>query len=48
MRSTVCLPKRTAETYTAHCTVISAVQFNKVYLTPPSAGKLSEHWRGVR
>ena len=46
--STVRLPTRTAETYTAHCTVISAVQFNKVYLTPFSDGELSEHCSGVR
>ena len=31
------LPTRPAETYTAHSTAISAVKFNKVYLTPGSA-----------
>ncbi len=34
--------------FTAHCTAISAVQFNKVYLTPFSGSELSQHGRGVR
>ena len=48
MRSTLCLPKRAAETYTAHCTAISAVQSNEVYLPPCDTCALVQRRLGGR